>query len=148
MVQYKSRAQVSRRAKRSLAPSIRALILDRDAYTCGYCGYDAEAVDHIVPYSYGGGDEEDNLIACCRICNNIAANHVFDTLEEKRSYVRSRYGPYLQGRIKRIQRQLSLCGDCRSVFQPYVDGASSLLCGECYEISETGRRKMIEKGIF
>lgn len=49
-------------------------ILDRDAWTCQYCGTRlftaAEAtVDHIIPLSLGGGNEDSNLRAACHPCN-------------------------------------------------------------------------------
>lgn len=31
--------------------------------------YDYPDADHIVPYSKGGGDDLDNLVAACRKCN-------------------------------------------------------------------------------
>ena len=141
MAQYKSRAQ--RRRHHLLPPGLRAVILDRDAGLCFYCEYEATEIDHIIPYTYGGSDEEENLVACCDICNKIASNKIFDTIAEKRAFVRSRYGPYLEGRARRIRKKLSLCGDCLMVFTPNVNGASFLLCGECYEASETGRRKRL-----
>jgi hypothetical protein len=50
--------------------SVRARILERDEWTCGYCGNEAEAVDHIHPRSKGGGNEDENLVACCKPCNS------------------------------------------------------------------------------
>jgi len=51
-------------------------ILQRDGFTCQYCGAApwkdkniTLEVDHIFPRSLGGGDEEDNLITACRDCN-------------------------------------------------------------------------------
>ncbi len=53
---------------------VRQKVLRRDKYTCQYCGFrmrpgHAASVDHVVPYSKGGGDEESNLVAACRPCN-------------------------------------------------------------------------------
>ncbi len=48
---------------------IRLQVLNRDAYTCAYCGDVANEVDHVWPYSKGGEDTLDNLVACCRRCN-------------------------------------------------------------------------------
>lgn len=45
-------------------------ILKRDNYICHYCGEKANSVDHIVPVSRGGTDDEDNLVSCCRSCNS------------------------------------------------------------------------------
>ena len=48
---------------------IRIKVLERDSYTCNYCGDVANEVDHIFPKSRGGEDTYDNLVACCRTCN-------------------------------------------------------------------------------
>jgi len=48
----------------------RLLVLRRDCYTCHYCGNPgANEVDHVIARVNGGGDEMDNLVACCRLCN-------------------------------------------------------------------------------
>jgi 5-methylcytosine-specific restriction enzyme A len=36
---------------------------------CDYCGGPAELVDHIVPVRFGGTNDPDNLVPCCRVCN-------------------------------------------------------------------------------
>ena len=48
---------------------VRLRILQRDSYTCAYCGDSANEVDHIVPLKRGGSDDPENLVACCRTCN-------------------------------------------------------------------------------
>jgi hypothetical protein len=48
---------------------IRVKVLQRDAYTCAYCGDVANEVDHVYPKSKGGEDTLDNLVAACRRCN-------------------------------------------------------------------------------
>lgn len=48
---------------------LRLQILARDAYTCAYCGGEANEVDHITPVAAGGSDHPDNLTAACRSCN-------------------------------------------------------------------------------
>jgi 5-methylcytosine-specific restriction endonuclease McrA len=54
--------------------AIRVKILERDNYICGYCGKKARTVDHIHPKSKGGTEDESNLIACCKSCNQIKNN--------------------------------------------------------------------------
>jgi hypothetical protein len=49
---------------------IRIKVLQRDAYTCAYCGDVAAEVDHVYPKSKGGEDTLDNLVAACRSCNS------------------------------------------------------------------------------
>jgi len=49
---------------------VREQVLKRDNNVCGWCGGEgATHVDHIVPWSKGGGDGMDNLVAACRSCN-------------------------------------------------------------------------------
>jgi len=49
---------------------MREKVLIRDAYTCYYCGQEANTVDHIIPISKGGISVEDNMIAACVRCNS------------------------------------------------------------------------------
>jgi hypothetical protein len=48
-------------------------VLQRDNFTCQYCGRSAPGVelniDHRTPVSKGGSDEIDNLITSCAECN-------------------------------------------------------------------------------
>ncbi len=53
---------------------LRFKILQRDKFTCQYCGGTPELgytlhVDHILPKSKGGKAEESNLITACWLCN-------------------------------------------------------------------------------
>lgn len=52
---------------------LRFKILSRDKFTCQYCGSSAPEVvlevDHIIPKSKGGGNEETNLVTACKKCN-------------------------------------------------------------------------------
>lgn len=48
---------------------IRLQVLKRDAYTCAYCGDEANEVDHRIAKVKGGEDSLDNLVAACRRCN-------------------------------------------------------------------------------
>lgn len=57
----------------SLKPYTRFRVLDRCGFRCHYCGETAPDVklqiDHILPRSKGGTDDERNLIAACEACN-------------------------------------------------------------------------------
>ena len=68
---------------------------------CYYCWDDATTIDHIVPVSYYYSWKrkslhltstywKNNLIDCCRECNSIAGNKVFDDIEEKKLYIQDR----------------------------------------------------------
>ena len=53
--------------------ALRLKVLDRDGWTCNYCGKHLEGsdgtADHVVPKNLGGEDRLDNLVAACRKCN-------------------------------------------------------------------------------
>lgn len=51
--------------------SLRELVYGRDGYRCVTCGSAEDlSLDHIVPWSLGGADEEPNLQTMCRPCNS------------------------------------------------------------------------------
>ena len=53
--------------------ALRFTILERDQFTCQYCGQSAPdvrlEVDHIIPVTKGGTDEIENLKTSCYACN-------------------------------------------------------------------------------
>ncbi|KKN28543.1 hypothetical protein LCGC14_0853100 [marine sediment metagenome] len=72
---------------------LRWKILYRDKYTCQYCGQAAPnvqlEVDHIIPLSEGGADDDTNLITSCWACNRgkngLARSIYFKEKNRKRS---------------------------------------------------------------
>ncbi len=56
-----------------MSPRLRIRILERDNYTCQYCGAQAPHVrlhvDHVLPRSRGGDDSPGNLLTACQACN-------------------------------------------------------------------------------
>lgn len=50
---------------------IQRTVFKRDNYTCVYCGKIGGKleVDHVIPFSKGGGDDLSNLVTSCRHCN-------------------------------------------------------------------------------
>jgi hypothetical protein len=73
--------------ERGISKQLRALVLDRNGFTCQMCGavageahpYDRGKrtrlhIGHIVDKSMGGTDDPQNLRAICSICNEGAAN--------------------------------------------------------------------------
>jgi len=63
---------------------IRAVVLKRDRYLCQYCGQPANTVDHRVPRKLGGGDELDNLAACCVRCQSLELRPLASILDAHR----------------------------------------------------------------
>lgn len=57
---------------------LRLEILARDSYKCRYCGGRASQVDHVVPVSRGGGEEDGNLVAACGPCNRSKGGRSLD----------------------------------------------------------------------
>lgn len=53
--------------------ALRFQVLERDRFTCQYCGAFAPnvqlEVDHVVPVAAGGTDELENLVTSCFACN-------------------------------------------------------------------------------
>ena len=53
--------------------ALRWQVLERDKFTCRYCGHYAPnvqlEVDHLVPVVEGGTDDIDNLVTACFACN-------------------------------------------------------------------------------
>src|SRR5262245_21767086 len=71
---------VHMRFERKILP--RKNILLRHQYTCQYCGkvFDPSelTLDHVIPKSRGGSSNWDNLVACCKRCNNRKGNAMPD----------------------------------------------------------------------
>lgn len=73
--------------ERAISKEVRAIVLDRNGFTCQMCGavagephpYDSRRktrlhIGHVIDRSKGGSDEVTNLRAICSICNEGAAN--------------------------------------------------------------------------
>lgn len=57
--------------RRYIPSAVRWAVYRRDNYQCVTCGSDQHlSLDHIVPISRGGTDEESNLQTMCRPCNS------------------------------------------------------------------------------
>lgn len=76
---------------RDISKELRALVLDRNGFTCQMCGAVAGEVDpydpsrrtrlhigHIIDKSAGGTDDANNLRALCSVCNEGARNLTLD----------------------------------------------------------------------
>jgi len=72
--------------ERDISKETRAIVLDRDGFTCQMCGvaagelhpYNGRKVQlqlgHIIDKSMGGTDDPSNLRAICSVCNEGASN--------------------------------------------------------------------------
>jgi hypothetical protein len=73
--------------EKSVSPQLRAEILERNGYTCQFCGAGAGDpdpyhlgrkvrlhIDHIVPPGHGGTNDKANLRVLCSTCNQTKSN--------------------------------------------------------------------------
>lgn len=73
--------------ERSISKEVRAIVLDRNGFTCQMCGavagephpYDSTRktrlhIGHIIDKTMGGSDDAANLRAICSVCNEGASN--------------------------------------------------------------------------
>ena len=58
---------------------IRQRIVLRDGGVCQMCGMEGDSVDHIVPRSHGGTDEDYNLQLLCTSCNSSKGGRFFSS---------------------------------------------------------------------
>ena len=68
--------------------SVRALIWDKTAGHCWYCGKKTHpfrdfTIDHLLPISKGGKETYDNLAPCCRQCNGRKATITLERFRAK-----------------------------------------------------------------
>lgn len=73
-------------SRTKLSKKMRFQVLQRDNFTCQYCGRSAPSVslevDHIVPVAKGGTNEMSNLVTACWECNiGKGVQEVTDTMD-------------------------------------------------------------------
>lgn len=49
--------------------SLKKYVLERDSYTCHYCGFYGDTIDHKVPRAKGGLSTPKNCVCACIECN-------------------------------------------------------------------------------
>jgi hypothetical protein len=81
LAEPRRRYPVTRTGARSPIPSVvRVSVLRRDGAACRECGYGAHPhgrgmqLDHMLPWSAGGGDHSGNLRTLCARCNQRRSN--------------------------------------------------------------------------
>lgn len=75
-----------RKSTRSISQHVSWAVFRRDTFRCQYCGADDVplTVDHLVLWEEGGPSTEENLLTCCKKCNNARGNMQYaDWLEDK-----------------------------------------------------------------
>jgi hypothetical protein len=89
----------------AISKETRALVLDRNRFTCQMCGVGAGEphphdsrparlhIGHIIDQSHGGTNEAGNLRALCSVCNEGAANVTLARPTSRRLLVQIRRAP-------------------------------------------------------
>jgi hypothetical protein len=71
---------------------VRRSLFEEWGNRCGYCGKDANTLDHIVPRDHGGISEKINLLPCCGNCNiKKGSKPVEDWYRQQSSFSRDRW---------------------------------------------------------
>lgn len=80
-------------------------------YICQYCGFDGRpfpcwlqlTIDHVIPRSCGGSDNDDNKVTACQACNSITSRMKFkrgmsfqDVLKAKRERIIERQKDFFE----------------------------------------------------
>lgn len=75
----------SYRGTRAITVEKKIRIFERDERTCRYCGHHPSArgrnrleLDHVIPWSRGGTNDEDNLVTACHDCNMTKRDLLLD----------------------------------------------------------------------
>lgn len=92
--------------ERAISKETRALVLDRNGYTCQMCGAAASEphpyqpdrktrlhIGHVIDKSQGGTDDPSNLRAICSVCNEGASNITLDRPSAHKLLVQIRRAP-------------------------------------------------------
>ena len=127
---------------RSLSRGKKDRILERDDFCCAYCFGPADEVDHVTPWSFLHDDSEENLVACCWLCNRIASDKVFPTMSRKRDHIlyqRERYvkshviSLWTRDELKELGRKLviMISNEC-------------VVCDDQEELARVRRRLMMD----
>ena len=104
---------------------------------CFYCELEpAACIDHIIPVTFGGGNDFDNLVPSCFTCNLIANNKVFEDVWQKKQHILSR-------RKKKLTH--AICTGCLLPFEYRYHSPSLFLCCECYDIEYKTRTQFKKK---
>lgn len=56
-------------------------VMIRDQHRCAYCSHRATTIDHIRPRSRGGKHTWQNVVACCKHCNQVKGNKQLSELQ-------------------------------------------------------------------
>lgn len=107
-----------RRIPRQTRSLSRKNILLRDRHTCQYCCQVFSPIeltlDHVIPRSRGGKSSWENLVTCCRRCNNSKGDRL---PEEANMLLQRRPRPFSLHTSRSLMRQL---GSYQETWRKYL----------------------------
>jgi len=107
-----------RRIPRQTRSLSRKNILLRDRHTCQYCSQIFSPIeltlDHVIPRSRGGKSSWENLVTCCRRCNNCKGDRL---PEEASMLLKRRPRPFSLHTSRSLMRQL---GSYQETWRKYL----------------------------
>ena len=129
----------------SISKHLRFEILNRDAFTCRYCGRKAPEVvlevDHVHPRSLGGKDIKENLVTACYGCNRGKTASVIVNAEPTAGFIAEALDRVLELLHRKDTWSLDCLEDCaqypRRIVREIVD-----------RLSGTGEVKHLPDGRF
>lgn len=117
-------------SRKPVPPRRRFRILARDRFQCQYCGAYGGAVrlvvDHVIPCSKGGSNEDNNLVTACEECNYGKADLILgdDLYRDPESSFHHHFGQF--GRIADEIIDSFYCS--QSCNRGWVDATVLLIC--------------------
>lgn len=79
--------QKPRPPRRKISDQLRTQIFKRDRYRCRICKATTELqIDHVIPVSKGGGNDEGNLQVLCYRCNSVKSDLLPSEMEDLSKY--------------------------------------------------------------
>lgn len=86
----KTRERVARHRRHRRGWSTGDRVIKKRGGNCLYCGGPAWTLDHVTPFCFTSDNSDENLVPACGLCNAVAGGKVFNSFEEKKSYILDR----------------------------------------------------------
>lgn len=89
----------TKRKSGTISKKIVRLLMEMQQGDCAYWFVKLEKyhIEHIIPISFGGTNNQNNLVLACPRCNLTAGSAVFPSIEAKRNYILKRRYGFVEG---------------------------------------------------
>lgn len=114
------------RRRKSLSKKMKNEIIEKSDGKCFYCGItlddDLIEYDHVHPFSKGGEDNFENLVAACYLCNSYKSDKTLEEFRESLINFKEKHKKTLVGvgyhvRIARNYKMFEKCFDASFYFE-------------------------------